>query len=136
MTPLTRDEWQTRVADYHRDVIGVDYSKELQRSWWHSFGSSSYSLSHLGYHRFIQAKVEFSEFHIMGGMTLTGTVTLGLSRMPCPYYLRRAYVSEGDDEGKPIYELSLTEPEFALILAFNGKNLTAFARGFLDENVQ
>lgn len=131
MTPLTRDEWQTKVANYHRDIIGIVYPVDVQRAWWASYGSPSYGLTHLGYHRFVQAKVEFSEFHIMGGMTITGTVTLGLSRMPCPHYFRRAFISGGDDEGKPIYELSLTEPEFALILAFNGKNLTEFARSFL-----
>jgi hypothetical protein len=129
-TRLTKNEWQQKIVEYYSDVLGILISQNELRLWWynHTETSDCLRLDERGFQRFKEAKIEFNKYECHVPQWI-GSVTVGLSRMLCPYYIEPI-------QGKPgYYNFYLTDDEYAMLLMFASNDLATFVKGFTKNEV-
>lgn len=124
MIRLTKHEWEKKILDYHADVLGNPVPSDELAFWWYRGGPSGMRLEKPGFARFQQAGIEFTKYDIQVPQWL-GAITIGLSRMPSPFYIQPTAKYSVD------YEFYLPDEEYAMMFMFMDKNLVMFAKGFM-----
>jgi len=126
---LSKQEWQEKVKKYHEDVLGNKI--DIPTAWWvNSSENSGMQLTRIGLDRFIQAKIELNKYkcHVT---QWSANITLGLVHMLTPYHI---LVTNRDANGIDI-DFYLCDPEYEMLLIFMDKDLSQFAKGFLNNEV-
>ncbi len=121
MDRLSRNQWETKIKKYHITEFKNDISKEY---FWKNPKSNSFQLTHCGFLRFVQAKINFSMFKICLP-TLTGSIVLGLNRLPSPFYFSVSSALSFE------YDFAICDDEYAMMLAFMNNNIEEFAKGII-----
>jgi hypothetical protein len=124
MERLTKNEWEKKILAYHADVLGKPIPIDELAFWWYRTGHSGMRLEKPGFNRFVQAGVQFNKYNVKVEQWF-GSITIGLSRMPCPYYI------EPTAKYSMEYEFYLPDEEYAMMFMFMDNNLTMFAKGFM-----
>ena len=128
---MTRLEWTQKILDLLKEKKKVhknflpEHITERTWLWQYPNQKENMRLALHGYRTFTRAGIEFFDFDF-DTTHLTGNTILGLSRMPCPFYLE---VSK--NRSSETGELSIADPEYAILLKFVDSDIRAFARTFL-----
>lgn len=120
---LTKDGWEEKIYRHLVDELGIGIVPLERRLWWES-DNGGMALSSTGFVRFEQAGITFHKYDCEVEMW-TAAMTIGLSRMPCPYYL---YSKK--EVKPPFYRFCLADEEYAMLFMFTDKDLALFAKGF------
>ena len=76
-----------------------------------------------GFNRFKQAGIEFNKYEVTVPQW-HGSITVGLSRLPCPFFIEPTAKYSVD------YEFYISDSEYAMLFMFTDNNLAMFAKGF------
>ena len=127
MTRLTKSEWEEKVRlGLANTAIGSVSDEAIKSIWWiyvNNTPTEGMRLSALGFNWFRQAGIEFSK-HEVTLLQWPAALTLGLSRMPSPYFL-------DSKKNTHQYDFYLPDDEYAMLLMFMNGDLLTFAKGFL-----
>lgn len=121
---LTKYEWEKKIAGYHADIIGTAIPPEEFQLWWYRKNDIGLRLNRMGLERFQQAEIKFNKYEVHIP-TWTGSLILGLNRMPAPFYIEPLAKYSVD------YDFYISDEEYAMLLMFMDNNLILFAKGFL-----
>jgi hypothetical protein len=120
---LTKLEWEEKVFKHLTETLGLKILPIEKALWWTSV--TGMRLTKSGLNRFQQIGIVFYKYN---GTIFpwTASITLGLTRMPSPYYL------SGKTGGMMSeYEFFIPDEELAMLLVFMDKDLSLFAKGFI-----
>ena len=131
-TRLSKFGWEEKIKMVW-DRISDDpiTDKDLKSIWWVLAGSYSMTsgmrLTKIGYEWLKLAEVQFNKYecHVP---TWSGALLLGLSKMPCPYY-----IESENKTGNPMspFMFCIPDDEYAMLLMFTNNDLVMFAKSFL-----
>lgn len=122
---VTRKEWEQRLTD----KLCPENIEFAPTKLWHVKNVKNFRLTDEGWHYFQKAQIPFHHFKVQmeGGLT-TGTV-LGLSRLPCPYYLDKP-------ASKTDAQLYICNDEFAMYMYMLDNNIIDFAKTFIRRETE
>ena len=128
MVRLTKTEWEEKVRQGLANTsLGPVSEDAIKSIWWiyvNHVQTEGMRLSSLGFNWFNHAGIEFSK-HDVTLNQWSAALTLGLSRMPSPYYLHQ------NKKNTREYEFYIFDDEYAMLLMFMSGDLLTFAKTFL-----
>jgi hypothetical protein len=131
---LSKSEWEQKIKekiiDFFENTDVKEFTdKDMKVMWWVSPVNtvSGMRLTEMGYNWFTKAGIVFHKYEC-SVPAWNGALLLGLSRMPCPYFIESSSKLGNFDEH---FTFCIPDEEYAMMLMFLNNDLIQFAKGFL-----
>jgi len=123
---LTKLQWEVKIYQDYRDIYKMELPILDNLSWW--IKGKGMHLTADGFFRFNQVKIEFYKFEIDYNTIWSGSIVLGLAKMPCPYYCDH-------NKNQKSSLLYIVEQQYAVLLKMLDLDLNTFTKEFIKNEI-